>query len=213
MNLCVTVEGSPRVNVLPSSSSSTWPEMSNKSNPVSLLPYHVCFPWIFVLVKDKLQNLATLEGWLVIWFLNDKNVHPTEIHRQIVAVCGDGTVKEGYLRKQCLLFKEGMTMHECILPPAHNLNSSSGKFSSILHTVLTSHQVIITCISTSRNCSLLRVWGVTKRQNMLCRTGWKPWQQPFWMKANKWWSHDMIRAYLIYVATMWRGSLLWVLMC
>jgi len=35
------VEGSPRVNVLPSSSSSTWPEMSNKSNPVSLLPHLV----------------------------------------------------------------------------------------------------------------------------------------------------------------------------
>ena len=41
MNLCVTVEGSPRVNALPSSSSSTWPKMSNKSNPVSLLPHLV----------------------------------------------------------------------------------------------------------------------------------------------------------------------------
>jgi len=112
----------------------------------------------------------------VILFLNAKNVHPTEIHRQIVAVYGNGMIKEGYLRK---LFKEGMKMHDCMLPPAHNLNSSSGKFSSILHTVLTSHQVIITCISTSRNCWLLRVWGVTKRQNMLCRTGSKPWQQQF----------------------------------
>jgi len=37
----VKVEGSPRVNVLPSSSSSTWPQMSNKSNSVSLLPHHV----------------------------------------------------------------------------------------------------------------------------------------------------------------------------
>ena len=42
MKLCVKVEGSPRVNASPSSSSSTWPEMSNKSNPVSLLPHHVC---------------------------------------------------------------------------------------------------------------------------------------------------------------------------
>jgi len=42
MNLCVTVEGSPPVNALPSSSSSTWPEMSNKSNPVSLLLHLVC---------------------------------------------------------------------------------------------------------------------------------------------------------------------------
>jgi hypothetical protein len=40
MKVCVTVEGSPRVNALPSSSS-TWMEMSHKSNPVSLLPYHV----------------------------------------------------------------------------------------------------------------------------------------------------------------------------
>ena len=38
MKLCVT-EGSTRVNALPSSSSSTWSEMSNKSNPVSLLPH------------------------------------------------------------------------------------------------------------------------------------------------------------------------------
>jgi len=41
MKLCVMVEGSPRVNALPSFSSSTWPEMSNKFNPVSLLPHHV----------------------------------------------------------------------------------------------------------------------------------------------------------------------------
>jgi len=41
MKLCVTVEGSPRVDALPSSLSSTWPEMSNKSNPVSLLPHLV----------------------------------------------------------------------------------------------------------------------------------------------------------------------------
>jgi hypothetical protein len=41
MKLCVTVEGSPQVNALSYSSSSTLPEMSNKSNPVSLLPHHV----------------------------------------------------------------------------------------------------------------------------------------------------------------------------
>jgi len=41
MNLYVMVEGSPRVNALPSSSSSTWPEMSNKCNPISLLPHLV----------------------------------------------------------------------------------------------------------------------------------------------------------------------------
>jgi hypothetical protein len=40
-NTTVTVEESPRVNALHTSSSSTWPEMSNKSNTVSLLPHHV----------------------------------------------------------------------------------------------------------------------------------------------------------------------------
>jgi len=53
MKLCVKVEGSPWVNALPSSSSSTWPEMSNKSNPVSLLSHHV----------DDLPNM--LSGVLV----------------------------------------------------------------------------------------------------------------------------------------------------
>jgi hypothetical protein len=31
--------------------------------------------------------------------LNAKNVHLTEIHRHLVAVYGEGTIKEGYLRK------------------------------------------------------------------------------------------------------------------
>jgi hypothetical protein len=39
--LCVTVEGSPRVRALPFSSSSAWPEMSHNSNPVSLLPHRL----------------------------------------------------------------------------------------------------------------------------------------------------------------------------
>ena len=54
MKLCVKVEGRPRVNVLPFSSSSTWSEMSNKSNPVSLLPHHV-FSIIYAI--GILQNL------------------------------------------------------------------------------------------------------------------------------------------------------------
>ena len=51
MKLCVKVEGSPRVYALPSSSSSAWPEMSNKSNPVSLLPHHV-----YIVMEDNLIN-------------------------------------------------------------------------------------------------------------------------------------------------------------
>jgi hypothetical protein len=54
MKLCVTVEGSPRVNALPSSSSSTWPEMSHKSNPVSLLPHRISGLEIFQIQMDIL---------------------------------------------------------------------------------------------------------------------------------------------------------------
>ena len=61
MNLCVTVEGSPRVNVLPSSSSSTWPEMSNKSNPVSLLP-HLVQVIIHKVGRDSSVGIATNYG-------------------------------------------------------------------------------------------------------------------------------------------------------
>jgi len=48
------------------------------------------------------------------------------------------------------------------------LNSSTGKFSSILHTVPILQQVIITCFSTSRNFWPARVWGATRRQKT-CR--------------------------------------------
>ena len=45
MKLCVTVEGNPHGNILPDFSSSYWPEMSNKINPVSLLLHpHVWIP-------------------------------------------------------------------------------------------------------------------------------------------------------------------------
>jgi len=36
-----------RPSKIPSSSSSTWPEMSNKSNPVSLLP-HLVYIYIYI---------------------------------------------------------------------------------------------------------------------------------------------------------------------
>jgi len=44
------VEGSPRVNALPSSSSLTWLEMSNKSNPVSLLPHLVETQYLKIII-------------------------------------------------------------------------------------------------------------------------------------------------------------------
>lgn len=49
----------------------------------------------------------------------------------------------------------------------HLSKSSRGKFSNILHPVLTLHYVIITCFSTSRNA-----WGVAKGQRTLCKAVW-----------------------------------------
>jgi len=63
MNFCVTVEGSPRVNALPSSSSLTWPKMSNKSNPVSLFPHLVCIK----------------EGSKIITFIGSSNTQPNTV--------------------------------------------------------------------------------------------------------------------------------------
>ena len=81
MNLCVTVEGSPRVNALPSSSSSTWPEMSNKSNPVSLLPHivYVCIyiyiPPSGILLSERHWNWC-FETYYILGLCADKMVIP-----------------------------------------------------------------------------------------------------------------------------------------
>ena len=73
MNLCVTVEGSPRVNALPSSSSSTWPEMSNKSNPVSLLP-HLVYIYIYTYIQgvSRLVDITAAGDFLD---LCDQKIH------------------------------------------------------------------------------------------------------------------------------------------
>jgi hypothetical protein len=126
------------------------------------------FPSFFVVIKDEHKNLTTFEVLLVVRFLNAKNVRLMGIHRQIVAVYGEAAVKEDNVKKLCPLFKEGTTVCNWTLPPVHicNLNSSSGKFLSILHTAPTLHQVIITCFFMSRNCWPPRVWGVTKRHHV-----------------------------------------------
>jgi hypothetical protein len=85
---------------------------------------------------------------------------------------------------------------------AHYSKNSSAKFSSILCTVPTLHQVIITCFSNSTNLWQARDWGVTKTQNTSCRTGWKAWRRTF-SKAYKSWSHDMTSD-LICMATVWK---------
>ena len=45
----------------------------------------------------------------MIRFLNYEYFRPTEIHRLVVEACGEGAMKEGNVRKQCRLFKEGRT--------------------------------------------------------------------------------------------------------
>jgi hypothetical protein len=69
------------------------------------------FPPFVVVVKEELNFPTTIEGWLLIRFLSAKNVCPAEIHMQIVLVNGEGAMKEGNVRKWCLLFKESMKMH------------------------------------------------------------------------------------------------------
>lgn len=98
---------------------------------------------------------------------------------------------KGNMRAWCQLLQEGTTTHEPILPPihVHYSNRTSGKLKSILHIILTLHQVIITHFPTSQNFWSARVWRVNKRWMTLHRTGWKAWQQTFLTKAYKIQSH------------------------
>jgi hypothetical protein len=45
----------------------------------------------------------------VIRFSKTKNIHPAEIHKQIVAVCGEGAMNEENESNRCRMFKEGKT--------------------------------------------------------------------------------------------------------
>jgi hypothetical protein len=79
--------------------------------------------------------------WFVIHFLNTKVLHLAHIHRQVVEVYGEGE-DEGNMRK-CQMITDGRTnMHD--KEQSGCMNSSSGKFSSILNAVLTLHKVTIT---------------------------------------------------------------------
>jgi len=57
----------------------------------------------------KIENLATCDVRSVIRILNAESFRPAEIHRLIVEACDEGAMKEGNVRKQCGLFKEGRT--------------------------------------------------------------------------------------------------------
>jgi hypothetical protein len=60
-------------------------------------------------MNTKIKSSTACEVWKVIKFLNAKNVHPEENHRQIVEVYGEGAVIERNMRKWCQLFIEGRT--------------------------------------------------------------------------------------------------------
>ena len=57
-------------------------------------------------MTSKTAIPAAGEVWPVIRIIKDKNFHLEKIYSQIVEVCGGGAVKEGNMRKSCLLFKE-----------------------------------------------------------------------------------------------------------
>jgi hypothetical protein len=50
-------------------------------------------------MNANIENPATCEVLSVIRFLNPRNVHLAEIHRQIVEVYGEGVMNEGNVRK------------------------------------------------------------------------------------------------------------------
>jgi len=76
-------------------------------------------------------------------------------------VYSKGAINEEHVLKWCRSLNGGRTTCDCMPPSvhAHYLNSSSGKFLSTIHTVLTLHQVITYCFSTSRN-----FWPATLRR-------------------------------------------------
>ena len=102
----------------------------------------------------------------------DKDDHENRNPATRVEVYGAGVINAGKARKWCWLFQRGMTT-ACNKESAYSANSSHATFSSIRHTVPNFHHVIITCCSTSRSFRPAKTWRVTKRQKILCRTGWQ----------------------------------------
>ena len=52
-------------------------------------------------MNTKIENPATCVIWSVIRFLNAKNFHPAEIHKQIVKVYGEDVMNEANVKKWC----------------------------------------------------------------------------------------------------------------
>ena len=57
----------------------------------------------------KIENPAAYEVRSVMRFLNAKKVPLAKLHRPTVALCAEGAVNEGNVRKWCRLFKVGRT--------------------------------------------------------------------------------------------------------
>ena len=69
-----------------------------------------CLLALFVWLSNRLfDNPADCEVHVVIRVLNAKNVHPTEIHQQLVEVYVDNVMNDGNMHKRCRLFNEGRT--------------------------------------------------------------------------------------------------------
>jgi len=54
-------------------------------------------------INAKNEDPATCKVWSVIGFLNGRNVHLAEIHRQIVEVYGKGAMNEGEKHEEMVL--------------------------------------------------------------------------------------------------------------
>jgi hypothetical protein len=112
---------------------------------------------------------------LVIWFLNAKN-GPAEIQRQLTDVYSDSAMEKGSVRKWCQLFRGSRNnMHNNELSGRTNI--SSGEYSGTFHSVSKLHQVIITCVWTSKNVCPVADWGVVQRKKT-CRIVSKSWRRP-----------------------------------
>ena len=58
-------------------------------------------------MNAPISNPAECEVRGVIRFLQTENVIPSEIHRKLVAVCGEHVMKGASVRKWCTMFRNG----------------------------------------------------------------------------------------------------------
>jgi histone-lysine N-methyltransferase SETMAR len=66
------------------------------------------FLWVFKMIK-KTVNPANREVQSVIHFLNAQNVRTTDVHRQLMAMYGEGVLNDLSVSKWCRMFNAGRT--------------------------------------------------------------------------------------------------------